>query len=72
MLASEKITMRTFKDYHDENPNMFTDDFLRDNSYRLEQNNITSKAEYRLPSDIQKIELYLRNNFEVNGATFKI
>ena len=72
MLASEKITMRTFKDYHDENPNMFTDDFLRDNSYRLEQNNITSKAEYRLPSDIQKIEFHLRNNFEVNGATFKI
>ena len=67
MLASEDVTLRTFTSHHDENPRMIDDKFFRDNSFRQEENNVTSRVEYRIPEEIQKIELHLKNNFEVNG-----
>jgi hypothetical protein len=46
MLASEVVSLETYKDYHDETPKIYDDKYFRDNSYRLEENNITSKAEF--------------------------
>jgi hypothetical protein len=52
MLASEVVSLETYVSYHDETPKMYDDKYFRDNSYRQEQNNITSKAEFKLSADI--------------------